>query len=114
MELLKNHSGYSLIEMLVCISLLGIIILVSTSVYIRTFSNPKIIFRSEALFLANQEINNALHNKLFRDTAYTIDKSLLMVERKVKENKGLIYLDVSILYGVQKKEIAKLSVGVVK
>lgn len=112
MELLKDQSGYSLIETLVCISLLGIMLFISTSVFIRLFANPKILLRSEALFIANEEITRTIHKKAFTDTTYTNENTNLTIERRVIESGRFAQIEVYVKHSSWSKEIIKLSAGI--
>ncbi|KAF0140067.1 MAG: hypothetical protein FD122_2702 [Stygiobacter sp.] len=109
MGILKNQSGYSLVETLACISLLGIILFISTSIYLRLFNNPQIILRSEALFLANKEIEAAIHTKAFRDTTYTSENTNLLIERLVTSVDQCVRIEVSVKHVHTQKEIIKLT-----
>lgn len=112
MELLKDQSGYSLIETLVCISLLGIILFISTSVFVRLFANPKILVRNEALFIANEEITRATQKKEFKDTTYTNENANLTIERRVIESGEFAQIEVYVRHSSQSKEIVKLSASI--
>lgn len=112
MGILKNQSGYSLIETLVCISLLGIILFISTSVFVRLFANPKILLKNEALYLANEEINRTIHKRTLTDSTYTNENTNLVIERHIAELNGYAQIEVIVKHVHAAKEIVKLTASV--
>lgn len=114
MGIVKNQSGYTLIETLVSIGLLSMLILLSAIAYSRFFDNPKILLRNEALYIANQEITNSVNKKIFTDTTYANENNNLAVERKIYDMQTYNKIEVAVMFIQTKKELIKLSVDIKK
>ncbi|MBI1937431.1 MAG: type II secretion system protein [Ignavibacteriales bacterium] len=114
MGILKDQSGYTLIETLVSIGLLGVLIVLSAMVYKNFFSNPKILLRNEALYLANNEIVNSINKKIFTDTAYTNENKNLSIERKITGMGRFNRVEVVVTTVQDPKELVKLSADIKK
>lgn len=114
MELLKNKSGYTLIETVVSIGLLGVLIVLSAFVYTRFFNNPKILLRDEALLLANMEITNSVNRGLITDTSYMNANGNLKVERKIEDMGSYNKISVIIIFVQNGKVIINLSADIKK
>jgi len=106
---MKNQSGYSLIETMVCISLLGLLIFLSTSVYTRFFSNHKMLLRNEALFMANQEITNTINKRIFTDTSYKSINCNMLLDRKISDMDNCKKIIVVVRSVQLEKELVTLS-----
>lgn len=114
MGILKDESGTTLIETLVSIGLLGVLIVLSVMVYKNFFSNPKMLLRNEALYLANQEISNSINMKFITDTVYSNENGNLTVERKIYDMETFNKIVVSVVFLQNKKELVKLSADIKK
>ena len=57
MDLLKREDGFTIIESLVSIVLLGLIAGMSIMVISRIYTNPKMLIKGEAGMIASQEID---------------------------------------------------------
>ena len=106
---MKNQSGYSLIETIVCISLLGLLILLFTSVYTRFFSNHKMLLRNEALFMANQEVTNTINKRLFTDTSYKSINGNMLLDKKISNTDNSKKIIVVVRSVQLEKELVTLS-----
>ena len=114
MGILKDQSGYTLIETLVSIGLLGILIVLSAIAYTRFFDNPKILLRNEALYIANQEITNSINKRVFTDTAYTNENMNLGIERKFYDMQTFKKIEVAVVFIQTRRELIKLSADIKK
>ncbi len=114
MGILKDESGYTLIETLVSIGLLGILIVLSATAYTRFFDNPKILLRNEALYMANQEITNSINKKIFTDTTYANENQNLEVRRNVFDVQKLYRIEVAVVFVQTQKELVRLSADMKK
>jgi prepilin-type N-terminal cleavage/methylation domain-containing protein len=98
LDILNKNDGFSLIETLVVILLLGLLVTFTASFFNDLFDKPGLFLKYQALNLANQEMNNCLYNKITTDTSYTISKHNLTVIRKVTEE--LNGYDISVSVGI--------------
>jgi len=110
MDKLKDQSGYTIMETLVSILLIGIIITLFAMFFNQVFSNPKLLLRSEALNLANQEVERSINTKSTTDTSYTNNQANLRIERKIESEESLVKAIVSVKSVIAGKEILSLSV----
>ena len=110
MDLLKKESGYLLIETLVGIILFGMIVTFSLVIFNKIFSNPNNLLRSEALYLAEAEIDNCIKQKSFRDTVYSNESNFLNIYRIIEVKDSVISAAVSVQIIKLNKEIISLSV----
>ena len=111
---LNEQSGFSLIETVVSIGLLGILVTLSVIAYTRFFDNPKILLRNEALYMANQEITNAVNKRRFTDTTYTNINGNLAVERNISDLQTYYKMEVAVIFVQNKMELVKLSADIKK
>ncbi|MBU0474987.1 MAG: hypothetical protein KKF62_12605 [Bacteroidetes bacterium] len=109
MDKLKLEDGYTITEALVGIIILGLTITLFAFFFNLVFSNPKILLRSEALYLADQEIENSLNNKVSRDTSYTNNNGNILVERKISSDNNLTKVKISVFSKSNKQIILSLS-----
>ncbi|MBI2417304.1 MAG: prepilin-type N-terminal cleavage/methylation domain-containing protein [Ignavibacteriales bacterium] len=110
MVLLKNQDGYSLIESLVSIVLLGLIVVFSTMAVTGLFTRPKILLKGEACLMAEQEINYSLKYHVTTDTTYTNETGNLIVTRTTTPAGNLANIQVEVVYKGNHEKIAMLSV----
>lgn len=114
MGILKNQSGFSLIETLICISLLGVLLVLTSMIFVRFFSNPKMLLRNEALFMANQEMTNSINIKRLTDTTYVNTNANLTLVKKVQDAGNCNKVDITVKTVHNELEIVKLSVEIRK
>lgn len=110
----NKESGFSLIETLVSILVLGLIVTFSLVFFDKIYSNPQILLKGEALRLAELEMSYCINNKIATDTVYMNSGNNLMIERRVSDNKGLLNAEVKILPINQVKELISLEVSYIK
>lgn len=90
MDKLKDQLGYTIMETLVGIILIGLIITFFAMFFNQIFSNPKLLLRSEALTLANLEIEKSINTKAINDTIYKNTNGNLLIKRNIKQEKKLV------------------------
>ena len=110
MDKLNSQDGYTITETLVGIILLGITITLFSFFFNQVFRNPKILLRSEALYLADQEIEFSINHRITRDTSYINEKGNLLAERIIAKTNGLNKATISVLSKTNKQNILSLSV----
>lgn len=112
MDKLKDEAGYTLIESLTAIAVLGIFMFMVSALLLKIFLNPKLTLRSEALLLANNEIKHTLTYKSSNDTTYTNANGNLAVERKVHVNGRINDVEVFVKMVSSPKVIVQLNASV--
>lgn len=85
MDLLRREDGFSLIESLIVILLLGLLVTFTAAFFNDLFNRPGVFLKSEALNLASREINYCINNKLTDDTLYNANKDKLQIKRSVTD-----------------------------
>ena len=95
MDLLKEEKGTTILETLVVILLLGILVKITTAFYSNIISNRNML-KTDALWLAKQEISRVLNEKPGNDTTYYNASKNLRVERNIYQNDLLNTIKVSI------------------
>ena len=111
MDLLKKELGYLLIETLIGIILLGMIVTFSLVIFNKIFSNPNNLLRSEALYLAQSEVDNCIKLKSTRDTVYSNAGGSLIINRSIASNDSLITASISVQISKLNKNLVLLSVN---
>lgn len=114
MDKLKNQNGYTLIETLVSIIILGLAIGFFAVFFKQIYANSKILLKSDAIVLANHEIERCINFKIVSDTNYFNSLGNLMVSRKIESLGKLNNALVSIASDSGKKEIITLSAVYIK
>jgi hypothetical protein len=109
MDLLKKEEGFSIIESLVGIIILGLIVIFFSLFFNKIFQTPKILLRGEAFYLANQEIENSLNMKSKSDTVYSNLNRNLQIRRMVRKEEKLYNIQVEVFTTLEKKCILNLS-----
>lgn len=109
MDKLKDEAGYTLIESLTAIAVLGIFMFIVSALILKMFLNPKLVLRSEALLLANNEIKHTLTYKSSNDTTYTNANGNLIVGRRVHVNERINDVEVSVKMVSNPKVIVQLN-----
>lgn len=110
MDILKEESGYSLIEALVSISILGIIIIITAMLFTTILSGNSIYSKSEALVLAKNEIENVRQNKILTDTAYNNKEGNLLITRSIKQEDSLYKVNVCVSNKSREKQLISLNI----
>lgn len=108
MDLLKNQKGETIIEVMVGIIILGLITGFALIFFTKMLSNTKLVSKNEALFLANQEINYSMKNRVKIDTSYFSPDSTMLVERKVEKVNKLYNVEVMVKLNSDKKSLVEL------
>lgn len=109
MDQLNNENGFTLIEILVSMVILGILVTL-TVLFINTFfSNPVTLFRAEALNVAKVEINYACEFKRDNDSSYTAGNGNLLVERKIMIEEKVTEVFVSVIHKPTEKLLVELN-----
>ena len=114
MGILNDENGSSLIETLVSMLILGIVVVIFFSIYIKIFTNPILVYKSEALSMANQEVMNSINKKVCSDTSYYNLNNNLLVERVIEGTNGLYKVQVTVSYSQGQKNLVTLSGEFVK
>lgn len=110
MDLLKEENGYSLIEALVSISILGIIIIITAILFTKLLSGNSIYSKSEALILAKNEIEYVRQNKIFSDTAYNNSDGNMLITRTIKQEDSLYKVIVSVSNKSKEKQLISMNI----
>jgi Na+/serine symporter len=104
-----GEDGFSIIESLLGIVLLGLIVVFTIIIFNNIWNNPGLAVKSEAFFLASREINNTINGKAFTDTSYNNAQNNLTLNKQVKLADDCYYVEVSVIHIPTKKEIVLLS-----
>ncbi|HEX2982196.1 MAG TPA: type II secretion system protein [Ignavibacteriales bacterium] len=110
MKIISRNEGYTIIEALVGIVILGLILVFTVSVFNRLFANPQLLLKGEALYLADQEIKHVINDKDFETLEYESAGRNMLVRRTVSEGAKLYEVQVSVIFKGTGKEIVSLSV----
>ncbi len=114
MDKLKSQYGYVLMESLVGIILLGLVITFFVMFFNQIFLNSRILLRSDALVLANQEIERCINFREITDTSYFNPQGNLKVLRNIKIEGKLNKAIVTVGSDSGRQEILSLSVMYIK
>jgi prepilin-type N-terminal cleavage/methylation domain-containing protein len=96
MDLLKDEKGFSMIEALAGIALIGLLAALSASVLVSMYDNPKTLLRGEAMLLAEKEMNYCRSASPERDTLYTNETGNLEIHREVDPGRNVKRIIVSV------------------
>lgn len=100
MALLKKYlldeQGFSIIETLTAIVILGLIMAFSAMLVKGFFFSPKGPLKGEALTLASGEMDHTINTSLRTDTSYFNAPGNLLVERNITEKDSLLSIGVSV------------------
>lgn len=96
MDLLTKTDGYSLIEALVGITILGLLVGFVLMVSLRLMSNPKLTLQHKALLIAENEVNYCQSISVEKDTCYLNSNNTLTVKRtvKIEDNSKIIIITI--------------------
>lgn len=110
MDKMKSESGFTILESLVGILILGIMLILFAVFFNQIFNNPKLLHRSEAFILAKQEIEKCKNKRLTKDTLYFNEKENLSIVRDINLINNIINAKVTVETKLDKKKILSLSV----
>ncbi len=110
MDKLNSQNGFTIMETLIGIIIIGLMITFFAMFFNQVFNNPKILLRSDAFVLANNEIERCMNLKISSDTSYTNRIGNLYIKRQITFLNKLNKAKVSIYTASGKKEILSLSV----
>ncbi len=91
----NNEDGYTIIEMLVALSLLSILIYFSSGILGNLALNNRIGLKIRAIQECRNRIEKTLVFKDYRDFAEKIGKKLIL-KQKIDRDKGLIKIEVAV------------------
>lgn len=109
MVILKNETGYSLIESMVGIVLLGFIVIVTMIIFTNIFSNSKLIYNKEATYLLFNETENIINNRILTDSSYFNKNETLVIQRKIEKNNNYYIAKIIVKEKKNNKVINKMS-----
>ena len=87
MVLLKKQEGFSIIETLVVITILGLLITFTTSFINKIYNNPVYLLKDEAFRAASNEIDGVMLNGTLTDTLYNIKHNLFVKRHSTELDK---------------------------
>ncbi|HZW40275.1 MAG TPA: prepilin-type N-terminal cleavage/methylation domain-containing protein [Ignavibacteriaceae bacterium] len=89
----NSKDGFALIEVIVSIVILGIILSLTSMMFMDLFK-PKVMLKSEAVLLLNDEINKIDAVKEIKDTTFLYKNIIL--ERKVIDSSSFYYITITL------------------
>lgn len=104
----NNNAGFSMLETLVSILILGMLITFSIMFFNRIYSNPKILLRKESLQLADTELTNCINANIKTDTLYNNSRGNLEVKRETTVSDYLVSVNVYVYLSGTGEEIIHL------
>lgn len=106
-----KEEGFSIIETLVGITILGILIVISLKLFGDIYKMPELLLQREALHLATQELNKSISDYQIKDTSYTNQQGNLTLVKTIKETEqeNLLFISVSVHFKSNKKTLITLS-----
>lgn len=109
MVIIKNEKGYSLIESMVGIILLGFIVIISMIIFTNIFTNPKLIYNKEASYLLFNETENIINNRILTDSTYFNNKKTLIIQREIEKKESYFIANVLVKENKNNRIINKMS-----
>ncbi|MCU7500921.1 MAG: prepilin-type N-terminal cleavage/methylation domain-containing protein [Ignavibacteria bacterium] len=94
---IKNEQGFTIIETLTAIVILGLIMIFSAMLVKRFFFSPKALLKGDALTLASAEMERSLSRNVSNDTSYSNSAGNLLIERKISVKDSLQSINVSVM-----------------
>jgi len=110
LDLLKSENGFTIIETLVAILLLGLLVVGATGFFGTLYNSPKILLRNEALALASNEIDRCISYRILTDTLYKNPVGNLQVKRNVIMKADLNEVIVGVYWSDKNKKLIELKV----
>ena len=83
-QIFQMNSGFTIIETLVAIILLGLVSSMGIMVFNQLWGNKKIMLKKEAFVYASQEIDRCISEKIYSDTVYTNSSGSLSINRRIE------------------------------
>lgn len=106
---LTGHSeGFSIIETLVAITILGLLVAFTLTFFNRFYENPVYLLKDEAYRAASLEAENTLANRSYRDTSY-IHKNKLKVIKLVRMNDFSYLITIKVIYKNRSTQLSLLN-----
>lgn len=93
---ISRKSGFTIIETLVAIILLGLVSTMGIMVFNQLWGNKAIMLKKEAFLYASQEIDRCIDERLVSDTVYYSNSRTLKVNRKIEPEGNLNKIIVNI------------------
>ena len=109
--IISNSKGYTIIEILVAIIVLGLLVSFTSAFFNHIYKYPKILLSGEALFLAEQEIQNSISRKVYTDSLYFSERRNLRIHRKIHADKNLLNITVIVTSITGREKIITLTAG---
>jgi prepilin-type N-terminal cleavage/methylation domain-containing protein len=113
-HLLDNKDGFTIVETLVVITILGLLVTLTSVFFTQIFNNPKKMLQGDAFSLARNEIDYCIRFKPESDTLYKNDIGNLSVKRKVTGNENNFNTSVSVDFIKNKSRLIELKVKYIK
>lgn len=107
MNLLKDESGYTLIEMLVAISLLFILLFFTTRILGFISVNPQVKIKTYAIEKTRDQMNMILIHERYEALEQELKHNLIM-KQNIRDVQGLVKISITI-QDINGKEIYRLS-----
>ena len=108
MDLLEEK-GFTIIETLVSIFMVGLILTLTVIFFNNILLNSTFIYKNEAFYLANNEIERVINSDLVTDTTYTNEKGSLIINREVVPENNTFQVVVTVTAKINQKEIIVLT-----
>lgn len=109
-EYIKSDDGFTIIESLVSLLIIGLVVSLCIIFLNILFSNPGLFLKSEALNAASREIERCIEYRYTNDTTYTTSNNLV-INRNIKVENNIIYADINVLHREKSKNILTLHVA---
>ena len=108
MDLLEEK-GFTIIETLVSIFMVGLILTLTIIFFNNILLNSTFIYKNEAFYLANNEIERVINSGIITDTTYTNQSGSLIIKREIVPSENTIQVVVTVTAKINEKEIVALS-----
>ncbi|MGD8782530.1 MAG: hypothetical protein PVH88_26685 [Ignavibacteria bacterium] len=106
---LLEEKGFTIIETLVSIFMLGLILTLTIIFFNNTLLNSTFVYKNEAFYLANNEIERTINSELISDTTYTNKSGSLIIKREVLPGENMLEIIVTVTAKINEKEIVVLT-----
>ncbi|MBI2417893.1 MAG: type II secretion system protein [Ignavibacteriales bacterium] len=101
------EQGYTIMEALVSIVLIGLLITLSLVFFNMLFNSPLMGKKSEALLLAKNEMEYCLHSIGLNDTSYSNRYGTIRIDRNCQKTDSLIIFTVKAILLKNNKQIVE-------
>ena len=109
-EYINSENGFTIIESLVTILIIGLILTMTIIVFNNLFSAPGLLLKSDAFSAATEEISKCVENRTSTDTIYNVSNNLVL-KRKISSVDELLMANVSIIQKHNDNNIITLHVS---